>query len=313
VEEGIEACNMLQSKSTDAARGETLMKVAVIKQKLQALLSDNISAPPDERLSRFDFVIDSAMQSQLDADSVERVRAAQEEIKMQNLTADLLRDRLMDGTWGTLNEQALVLSALSKPLQVSTFPVCKPHAEFEKQSSLVSYYRSVELAEFALLRFANVQVSNVHSELQSAFPGSVWCDERPKRSILDLKSLNTAPLPSASRAPDMTSTSSPAASPSPLNQTGSSYLGDDDELVDDPRAKKISWGAKRLLYPRFDVTTRERRITQAVLLLEEAMSRRAAFNVAWKRISSEKTLCRCKSGRTERKNFGNYRGNQELR
>ena len=286
VEEGIDACNMLQSKSTDAARGETLVKVGVIKEKLQALLLDNTSAPPDERLSRFDFVIDSAMQSQLDADSAKRVRAAQEEIKMQNLTADLLRDRLMDGTWGTLNEQALMLSALSKPLQVSTFPVCKPHSEFEKQSSLVSYYRSVELAEFALLRSANVQVSNVHSELQSAFPGSVWCDERPKHSILDLKSLNTAPLPS--RAPDMTSTSSPAASPSPLNQTGSSYLGDDDELVDDPRAKKISWGAKQLLYPRFDVTTRERRITQAVLLLEEAMSRRAAFNVAWKEFQAKK-------------------------
>jgi hypothetical protein len=79
-----------------------------------------------------------------------------------------------------LTEQALALSALSKPLQVFTFPVCKTNAEYEKQSSLVSYFRSVELAEFSMLRSANIQVSNVYNELQSAFPGSVWCDDRPK-------------------------------------------------------------------------------------------------------------------------------------
>ncbi len=287
VEETVNASSLQQSSSTQSAKGETLAKVGVIKKKLLALLDDNSAAPQDEQLSRFDFVVDSAMQSQLDADSVARVGAAQAEIKMQNLSTDLLRDRIMDATWGTLNEQALVLSALSKPLQVSTFPVCQPNSEFEKQSSLVSYYRSVELAEFVLLRSANVQVSNVHSELQSAFPGSVWCDDRPKHSILDLKSLNTATVPS--RGPELTLTSSPGATRSPqLNETGGSFLGDEDEPVDDPRAKNMSWGAKQLLYPRFDVTCRERRITQAVLLLEEAMTRRIAFNAAWKEFQSKK-------------------------
>ena len=286
VEERISESNLLQSKSTASVRGETIAKVGVIKQKLGVLLSDNNDAPSDERLSRFDFVVDSAMQLQLDAESVAQVRAAQTEIKMQNLSADLLRDRIMESTWGTLNDQALVLSALSRPLHVSTFPVCKPNSEFEKQSSLVSYYRSVELAEHALLRSTNVQVSNVHNELQSAFPGSVWCDDRPKHAILDLKSLNTAPAPP--RGPDNATAASPAVSPSPLNQTGGSYLGEEDEQIDDPRAKKISWGAKQLLYPRFDVTSRERRITQAVLLFEEAMSRRTAFNSAWKEFQSKK-------------------------
>jgi hypothetical protein len=251
------------------------------------LLADNNSAPSDEQLSRFDFVVDSAMQSQLDAESLARVRAAQTEIKMQNLSADLLRDRITEATWGTLTEQALALSALSKPLQVFTFPVCKPNAEYEKQSSLVSYFRSVELAEFSMLRSANIQVSNAYNELQSAFPGSVWCDDRPKHAILDLKSLNTAPVPPRGPA-DNSATTSPAVSPSPLNQTGGSYLGDEDEQIDDPRAKKISWGVKELLYPRFDVTTRERRITQAVLLLEEAMSRRISFNAAWKEFQFKK-------------------------
>jgi hypothetical protein len=85
----------------------------------------------------------------------------------------------------------------------------------------------------------------------------------------------------------MSLTSSPAASRA-LNETGGSYLGDEDEVVDDPRANNISWGAKQLLYPRFDVTSRERRITQAVLLLEEAMCRRVAFNAAWKEFQSKK-------------------------
>jgi hypothetical protein len=102
-----------------------------------------------------------------------------------------------------------------------------------------------------------------------------------------LKSLNTAPVPPRGPA-ENSATTSPAVSPSPLNQTGGSYLGDEDEQIDDPRAKKISLGVKELLYPRFDVTTRERRITQAVLLLEEAMSRRISFNAAWKEFQIKK-------------------------
>ena len=102
-----------------------------------------------------------------------------------------------------------------------------------------------------------------------------------------MKSLNTAPVPPRGPA-ENSATTSPAVSPSPLNQTGGSYLGDEDEQIDDPRAKKISWGVKELLYPRFDVTTRERRITQAVLLLEEAMSRRISFNAAWKEFQIKK-------------------------
>jgi len=286
VEESVVASSGLQSQETQAARDVTLKKVGIVKEKLHELLSENNAAPPDERLSRFDFVVDSAMQTQLDAESVARVSAAQNEIKLQNLTADLLRDRIMESTWGTLNDQAMLLSALSKPLHVSTFPVCKSNPAFDKKSSLVSYYRSVELAEFALLRSANVHVSNVHGELASAFPGSVWCDDRPKHAILDVKSLNTAPAPP--RAADASVTPSPAVSPSPLNQTQGSYLGDDDEHVDDVRAKNIAWGARQLLYPRFDVTSRERRITQSVLLLEEAMARRSAFNVAWKEFQTKK-------------------------
>lgn len=286
VEEAIDAWNKLQIKSSQSAKSDTLAKVGFIKEKLHALLADNSAAPPDEQLSRFEFVVDVDMQLQLDAESSSRVSAAQTEIKKQNLTTDLLRDRIMDATWGTLNDQALVLSALSKQLQVSTFPVCKPSSEFEKQSSLVSYYRNVELAEFSLLRSANVQVSNVHTELHAAFPGSVWCDDRPKHSILDIKSLNTAPLPP--RGPDTSSASSPGVSSSPFNETGGSYLGEDDEHADDPRAKKLSWGGTQLLYPRFDVTSRERRITQALLLLDEALSRRTAFNVAWKEFQSKK-------------------------
>jgi hypothetical protein len=287
VQECIDESNLLQSKSTASARGDTIGKVDVIKQKLRVLLSDNNSAPFDEQLSRFDFVVDSAMQSQLDAESLARIRAAQSEIKMRNLSADLLRDRITESTWGTLTEQALALTALSKPLQVSTFPMCKPNQEYEKQLSLVSYYRSVELAEFLMLRATNVQVSNTYNELQSAFPGSVWCDERPKHSILDSKALNTAPIPPRALA-DHSASTSPVVSPSPLNQTGASYLGDEDEHVDDPRAKRISWGVKQLLYPRFDVTSRERRITQAVLLLEEAMSRRSAFNLVLKEYQLKK-------------------------
>ena len=287
VEESIVAASMLHSRATEAARGDTLNKVGVVKDKLHALLSENNSAPPDEQLSRFDFVVDSAMQEQLDAESVARVSAAQKEIKLQNLTADLLRDRIMESTWDTVNDQAMMLSALSKPLHVSTFPVCKSNAAFEKKSSLVSYYRSVELAEFALLRSAHVQVSNVHGELASAFPGSVWCDDRPKHAILDVKTLNAA-APAPPRCAEVSTTSSPAVSPSPLNQTGGSYLGDEDDHVDDVRAKNISWGARQLLYPRFDVTSRERRVTQSLLLLEEAMQRRSSFNVAWKEFQTKK-------------------------
>jgi WD40 repeat protein len=286
VEESINASKLQQSQSSESMLGETVAKVDAIKEKLRALLSDNSSAPPDEQLSRFEFVVDSAMQSQLDAECAARVLAAQNEIKKRNLRADLLRDRIMSCTWGSLNEQALVLSSLSKQVHVTTFPICKQNSAFEQQSSLVSYYRSVELAEFALLQAAGLQVSNVHSELQSAFPGSVWCDDRPKHTILDLKALHSAPA--ATRGPDNSAASSPGAVSSPLNHTGGSYLGEEDEHVDDPRARSISWGCKLLLYPRFDVTSRERRITQAVLLLEEAMSRRASFNVVWKEFQSKK-------------------------
>jgi WD40 repeat protein len=233
----------------NAAKKNTFRE-AVRKQKaaLDALLQANAGAPEIERIAREEIVVDRALREQIIADGDARVLATKERILRENKAKEVQVSRIKTLAWQSMDVHGSELRAFQMDVGVFNYPIQKMTEDEEAQLKVIKMQRRMELAALSL---QHAVLGEAHSLV-----------------YLDDHNIGPEQLDKALAAEGTPADAGPVE-------------GDAAKQEMTEEENEEAWRARQhepLMYHRLEVTTRERKTAQLLMLQQVIRKIKAGFN-----------------------------------
>eukprot|EP01060_Flectonema_neradi_P002989 TRINITY_DN1186_c0_g1_i3.p1 TRINITY_DN1186_c0_g1~~TRINITY_DN1186_c0_g1_i3.p1 ORF type:complete len:1505 (+),score=344.76 TRINITY_DN1186_c0_g1_i3:118-4632(+) len=228
-----------------SVREATIKQIDGLRQRLQLYKEENTNAKPEEKLETQAFMIES-QREEIEELGKQQMLDKEEEIKWSNLTKNYIADNIKKQCWDSMQTHLLILKGLNpnKPetAQVPNYNIQKVPQKEKVLLRKVKFLREVERLE--------------------------W--ER-RNDFVNLEDLVAAPEGENDEAP-----TSPNKEQTPSEDA--SPLDEETEEVELSVDEESLLPVDNHLYSRFVTYTRSRTITQMLLLQQQILVKRIAFN-----------------------------------
>lgn len=126
-------------------RDKTRTEVNSIRDRLLALLERNEKAPDLEKMQREEFVIDLKAKEEQEKKNSEDARFVREDIQNNDLSVDLVTERIKTECWDSMAVQGCEVHALKSGRILRNFPIRKSNPEEKTLMKKVEMARKIEL------------------------------------------------------------------------------------------------------------------------------------------------------------------------
>jgi hypothetical protein len=128
-------------------RGVMLEELEQIKAKLMDLLEENERVTDIERLDRDEFIIDEKRMENVVNEGVKESEEIRKEAEKTVLRLELLRERVMESTWNTMQTQQTAIKSIQGDTLIFNYPVRKRLPQELRRLDQIKTMRVIELRE----------------------------------------------------------------------------------------------------------------------------------------------------------------------
>jgi len=128
-------------------RDKTRSEVNSARDRLNALLDRNEKAPGLEKMTREEFVIDLAAKEKQEKKNEDDARFVRADIQNNDLSVDLVTERMKTECWDSMNVQGSEVHALKSGRILRNFPIRKADPADQKIMGKVQLARKIELKD----------------------------------------------------------------------------------------------------------------------------------------------------------------------
>eukprot|EP00163_Fabomonas_tropica_P014758 TRINITY_DN2681_c0_g1_i3.p1 TRINITY_DN2681_c0_g1~~TRINITY_DN2681_c0_g1_i3.p1 ORF type:complete len:1349 (-),score=493.19 TRINITY_DN2681_c0_g1_i3:86-4132(-) len=291
-----------------AARDQMREHVDNLKTKFRDLLKKNETVPELERLTRDDFVIDFAARDKLIAEGDKAVLKAREDLHKKNVALELIAHRIKNECWDTMKVKGVTVHpfAEGKPT-VSNYAVRHVSEDEIKTTENIKAIRRAELhaakmashaeavaerraqraAQSTLAHEASTASALGNEKSQSNLDGESGAAGSGNGDDASGEAVNRDPSDTdlgGSGGGEGNNASGGDNNAAQQTQRAQSAVVLDDDDDDDIDAYELD-----LLYDPLELTTRQRKNTQIVLLQDKIREEKEAFNVTFEKFLDSKS------------------------
>jgi hypothetical protein len=255
----------MQNALNAARKNETREQLRKLKATFDQLLELNEAAPEIERIPREEIVLDKKLRESIIQDGDVRVRETQAKVKAENLAKDTMTQRIKELVWDSMSVHGTELMSFTTGQTCHNFPIRIPSEEEKEILEKVRMQRRIEIAMHKASK-KELGMSNSLIELGVADSTTMTIAAEAKEGEVGEEAAQQEGI-----IPD---------------------IDDVDEVwtkaQDDP-----------CMYHRFEVSTRERKTSQ-IIMVEDAITRgKTRFNAQFDEFMKRKIVV---LGKIEEKN-----------
>ena len=137
----------LVAQQNEKSKFERLAKFHDLRLELQNLIKNNTQVDELEKLETDEFIINLEEKERLEKEGDERAAQVQRRIESENATRSVIRNRLMNELWNSMEEKGKEICSVKQELKVTNFPV--PNVMEDRQTTYerAFMHRRIELRE----------------------------------------------------------------------------------------------------------------------------------------------------------------------
>uniref|UniRef100_A0A7S0Y3F9 Uncharacterized protein n=2 Tax=Hemiselmis andersenii TaxID=464988 RepID=A0A7S0Y3F9_HEMAN len=251
----------MQNALNAARKNATREQLRGLKATLDALLEHNENAPEIERIPREEIVLDRELRDSIIKDGDQRVLATQTKIRRDNTVKDLMAKRIKELAWDSMSVHGAKLLSFTTAQTVHNFPIRVPT---EQEKLAIEKVRAMRRIEISMTKAQKKELGM-------------------SNSLIELAVADTAAGGDAAAR---------------VAEAAEGVL--QGETAEDPDEVWIRNQDDPCLYHRFEVSTRERKTSQ-IIMLEDCITRaKQSFNTLFDDFMKRKVVV---LGKIEEKNL----------
>lgn len=267
VDDLVEARKSEVSESSLAQQEALRAKIAGMRERVLAMIETNENKPELEQLAREEFQLDLAEQQRMEAEGEAAIVAAKEDIELQILAQQFLRNRIKQECWDSMEVVGSTLYAYTPSesgtlLEVSNYPMRKRSAQELAELERIRTIRKIERAEYELNQRRNARAA-------------------ARNPPIIAKAADIGGNGSGGDDEGIVNDEVPLVGTEVISVSGGMHAtaAEDDDESDD------EWTE---LYSPLDLQTSHRKRAQMLLLADEIYKKKQAFNVVHQDLINDK-------------------------